>query len=231
MDRLRTTQLVIFDCDGVLVDSEVLASGVQSEVLRSYGLDLGSEEITARFVGVSAADMRVQLETLLGRPLPADHEAHCAAMLSRRFRERLRPIAGIERVIDAVVADGYVPCVASGSSPERIALALRVTGLDVRFGTSIFSATMVAHGKPAPDLFLYAATEMGFAPGDCIVIEDSVHGVRAARAAGMRVIGFSAGSHCGPDYEERLRAAGAPIVARDAVQLMDRLRRETEARR
>lgn len=219
--RTVRPQLVIFDCDGVLVDSEVIACRVHSDLLREYGFEISAEEVARRFVGVSAVEMRVRLEELFGRPLPADHESRCAAELEHRFRATLRPILGVADVLENALACGYRICIASGSSPARIALSLEVSGLQRYFGDRVFSTSMVAHGKPAPDVFLHAAAEMGFVPEECLVVEDSVLGVRAACAAGMPVVGLCAASHCGPGYGDQLSAAGAMMVAESAADVAD----------
>lgn len=200
--------LLIFDCDGVLVDSEALACRLDAETLTGLGFPYSAEEIIAQFVGVSLKDMMARIEAEHGRRLPEDFGERLNRTLFTRFEAELQPIPGVR---DAILALPHPRCVASSSAPERIALSLRVTGLADLF-TSVFSATEVARGKPAPDLFLHAASRMGFSPDNCLVIEDSSAGIRAARAAGMRVIGFTGGSHCGPAHADKLRAAGAPIV-------------------
>jgi HAD superfamily hydrolase (TIGR01509 family) len=219
MSDLNARRLVIFDCDGVLVDSEILACDVQARALAEYGLSLSGAEVAARFLGVSARDMRAALEADLGRPLPDDHEARCGAELQDLFRRELKPVEGIRQIVSALGATGHPRCVASSSSPERIALALDVVGLHDAFRPNIFSSTQVARGKPAPDLFLHAAGLMGFSPESCIVVEDSVNGVRAARDAGMLVAGFLGGTHCRPDHGKDLVRAGADRICRDASEL------------
>ena len=211
--------LVIFDCDGVLVDSEILACDVQARAMTGYGFPMDGPEVARRFLGMSAKDMRAALEIDLGRPLPDDHEARCGAELFDIFRARLRPVAGIRPVIEGVRTAGHARCVASSSSPERIALALDVVGLHALFRPHVFSSTLVPRGKPAPDLFLHAAAVMGFPPERCVVVEDSVNGVRAARAAGMRTLGFLGGTHCQPGHGPALTEAGADQVCADALAL------------
>jgi HAD superfamily hydrolase (TIGR01509 family) len=211
--------LVIFDCDGVLVDSELLACGVQARAVTAYGLPLSAEDVLTRFLGMSAKDMWMALEGDLGRPLPDDHESRCGAELFDLFRRELKPVAGIADVVRAVGAAGHARCVASSSSPERIALALDVVGLHDLFRPNVFSSSMVARGKPAPDLFLHAAETMGFAPSRCTVVEDSVAGVTAARSAGMRAVGFLGGVHCAPRHGEILALVGADIVCANAGEL------------
>lgn len=200
--------LLIFDCDGVLVDSEALACRVDAQVLTALGVPYTADEIARQFVGVSLKDQIARIEADRGCKLPEDFGERLNRTLFGRFETELKPISGIR---DAILALPYPRCVASSSLPDRIALSLRITGLADLFD-HIFSAAEVPHGKPAPDLFLHAAKRMGAEPVDCLVIEDSVAGVRAARAAGMRVIGFTGGGHCGPEHGERLREAGADIV-------------------
>jgi beta-phosphoglucomutase-like phosphatase (HAD superfamily) len=211
--------LVIFDCDGVLVDSEILACGVQARALSEYGLPISAAEVARRFLGMSAKDIRALLETDLGRPLPADHETRCGAELFGLFRRELKPVAGIPGVLVEIERGGMARCVASSSSPERIVLALQVTGLSDFFGGHVFSSTMVERGKPAPDLFLHAAKTMGFGPANCIVVEDSVNGIKAARSAGMRALGFLGGGHCPAAHGDDLLAAGADLICRDSSEL------------
>src|SRR3954447_10879471 len=211
--------LVIFDCDGVLVDSEVLACDVQARAVTAYGLPMSGAEVARRFLGISAKDMRGLLEIDLGRPLPTDHETRCGAELFDLFRRELKPVAGIEDVLAEIGRAETARCVASSSSPERIALALNVTGLSGFFGRHVFSSNMVERGKPAPDLFLHAAERMGFGPESCVVVEDSPNGIKAARSAGMRALGFVGGVHCRRAHGDDLLAAGADLICRDSLEL------------
>jgi HAD superfamily hydrolase (TIGR01509 family) len=222
---LETPQrlLVIFDCDGVLVDSEILACDVQARAITAYGLTMSGAEVARRFLGMSASDMRAALEIDLGRPLPSVHEASCAAELFALFRRELKPVKGIADVVAALCAADHPRCVASSSSPERIALALGVVGLYEAFRPRVFSSSMVARGKPAPDLFLHAAGTLGFEPKHCLVIEDSVSGVRAARSAGMLAVGFLGGTHCTPAHGDSLAEAGAQRICVDAAALAETL--------
>lgn len=201
--------MLIFDCDGVLVDSEPLACAVDADFLTELGVPYTAQEIARDFVGRSLSDMIAQVEASRGVLLPPDFPSRLNERLLSRFERELRPMPGVR---EAVIACTGLRCVASSSVPERIALSLRVTGLADLFGNSVFSATQVSQGKPAPDLFLLAAKRMGATPQDCTVVEDSVPGVLAGRAAGMRVIGFTGGGHCGPDHGARLAEAGAHTV-------------------
>jgi len=207
--------LLIFDCDGVLVDSEPLACRIDAEYLTELGYPFTAEEIVLRFVGVSLKDMAARIEAEHGRPLPTDFGARLTRRILDRFETELQPVRGVR---DAVLALPHRRCVASSSTPDRIALSLRAAGLADLFG-DLFSAVEVKRGKPAPDLFLHAAARMGAAPEECVVIEDSAFGVRAARAAGMRVIGFAGGGHCGPEHKSKLIAAGADRVIADMRRL------------
>jgi HAD superfamily hydrolase (TIGR01509 family) len=216
--------LLIFDCDGVLVDSEVLSCRIDAELLTEIGVPYTAEEIARQFLGVSLKSMISRIEAERDRKLPDDFAERLNRILFQRFEADLKPIEGVR---EAILSLPYPRCVASSSIPERIALSLRVTGLADLFD-NIFSSTQVARGKPAPDLFFHAAAQMNVSPAECVVIEDSTAGVQAAIAAGMRVIGFVGGGHCGPEHVEKLRLAGAPLVLQrmreltDAVQSMMR---------
>lgn len=207
--------LLIFDCDGVLVDSEVLACRIDAEVLTDLGVPYTAEEIARQFVGVSMRDMIARIEAERGFRLPEDFGERVNRTLFARFETDLKPIAGVR---ESLLALPFRRCVASSSVPERIALSLRVTGLASLFD-HVFSATEVPRGKPAPDLFIHAAQRMETHPSACLVIEDSMAGVQAALAAGMRVIGFTGGGHCGPDHGDKLRQAGASVIVERMADL------------
>jgi HAD superfamily hydrolase (TIGR01509 family) len=181
-------ELVIFDCDGVLVDSEPISIRVDAVVLAELGMDLSEQELIDRFVGRSPSVMREAIETHLGHPLSEDWIERSRPRYAEAFERELRPIDGIEEALDRISAP---TCVASSSEPEELAFKLKLTGLYERFAGRIFSAVEVHNGKPAPDLFLYAARQMGVRPGACAVIEDSQYGVQAARAAGMEAFGYT----------------------------------------
>ncbi|GAA2747922.1 HAD-IA family hydrolase [Kitasatospora cinereorecta] len=183
-------ELVIFDCDGVLLDSERLAVRVDAVVLAALGWELTTEEIVHRFVGRSHRSMVEQIEAHLGRRLPDGWEDEFQHLYDEAFANELAPVDGIVEALDRITLP---TCVASSSSHPRLRTTLGSTGLLPRFEGRIFSASEVAHGKPAPDLFLHAAARMGVAPSRCIVVEDSRHGVAAARAAGMRALGYAGG--------------------------------------
>lgn len=192
-----TTRLVIFDCDGVLVDSEPIALAVLAEFLDAAGISIDATGVAQRFLGRSLASVREQVRDEFDLEIDEAFLSRMRDVLYARFRSDLRAIAGIPDLLAGFAAAGIAWCVASSSQKERVELCLRATGLLDRFAPHIFSATMVSRGKPAPDLFLHAARTMGYAPQDCLVIEDSPAGIEAARAAGMRVIAFTGGSHTG----------------------------------
>jgi HAD superfamily hydrolase (TIGR01509 family) len=208
--------LVIFDCDGVLVDSEPIINRAHAEILTACGYAIGEEELVARFCGMSDAEMLGTIEREWRCALPHGYAARVGALIEHAYRHSLVGIPGITEALDSL----RLPiCVASSSSLEQIRGKLDLTGLLTRFGENLFSAAMVARGKPAPDLFLYAAERVGAEPRRCLVIEDSPAGVDAAVAAGMTAIGFCGGGHCGPQHGARLRAHGAALVIDDMREL------------
>ena len=213
--------LVIFDCDGVLIDSELLSIRADRECLAECGIEISIEDILERYTGISFAGMIADIEARHG-PLPPDFADRHGKRLWPLLERELQAIPGITAVLDSLICK---TCVASIGRPERLKHALSIVGLYDRFHPHIFSAVEVAQGKPAPDLFLHAAARMGVAPAHCVVIEDSVPGVVAAVSAGMRVIGFTGASHCRPDDAARLAAHGAAAVIDDMAKLMPVLSR------
>ena len=213
--------LVIFDCDGVLIDSELLSIRADRECLAECGIALSFEEVLERYTGISFAAMVADLEARHG-PLPADFADRHRRHLWPLFDKELRAIPGVTAALDSLTCK---TCVASSGRPERLKHALSLVGLYDRFQPHIFSAAEVPHGKPAPDLFLLAADRMGVAPARCVVIEDSVPGVIAAVAAGMTVIGFVGASHCRAGDAARLSAHGAAAVIDDMARLLPALAR------
>jgi HAD superfamily hydrolase (TIGR01509 family) len=201
--------LLIFDCDGVLVDSEVLAHDTLREMMASLGRPMTMDEAVREFAGGSLADTVATVGRLLGRPLPPDIGWRFGQLLLERFRRELKPMPGVR---DAILALPFSRAVASSSTPERLRLSLEVSGLAPLFGEHVFSAVQVARGKPAPDLYLLAASTLGEPPARCIVIEDTTRGVAAGHAAGARVIGFAGGGHATPALAEDLARAGAEVV-------------------
>jgi HAD superfamily hydrolase (TIGR01509 family) len=208
--------LVIFDCDGVLIDSETVTCAVEARLLTEIGYPLTAEEVAHRFAGIADRDMYAAIERDWGRPLPDDYRDRKGAMIHDACERELRAIPGAANLV-ARLATPF--CVASSSLPAWLSYKLRLVGLYDRFVPNIFSAAMVERGKPAPDLFLHAAERMGAAPGRCLVIEDSVPGVTAGVAAGMTVFGFTGGSHCGANHDERLRRAGANEIYAEMASL------------
>ena len=202
--------LVIFDCDGVLVDSEPIANCVLAELATELGLPMDVEAAHARFLGATIPAVADALEAELGRPLGLDFVQAYSDRLHVRLRTQLRPVEGVREAL-ALIPDPV--CVASNGEPETIRLSLRVTKLAARFEQNIFSARDAGRGKPHPDLFLFSARTMGFEPHQCVVVEDSALGVEGARAAGMPVLGYA--SNAGPkgDHGRRLAAAGANVFA------------------
>lgn len=190
-------QLIIFDCDGVLVDSEPISVDVLVDALGAAGVSIDSDEAYRRFLGRSLGAVIETARDEFGLEIDEAFLLKLRTDLYARFRRDLQPIPGIATALDDLQANGFSWCVASSSQRERIELSLTVTGLIDRFVPHIFSASMVKHGKPAPDLFLYAAGQMQREPKDCIVIEDSPAGIEAAQAAGMTVFAFTGGSHAG----------------------------------
>jgi HAD superfamily hydrolase (TIGR01509 family) len=208
--------LLIFDCDGVLVDSERLACSALAELMTTLGHAMTTEEAVLAFAGSSLNDVLARAEELLSGPIPQGMGEQTAAQLLTRLRRELTAVIGVK---EAIAALPYRRCVASSSGPDRLSLSLEVSGLAPLFGNDVFSAAQVANGKPAPDLFLLAARNVGADPSSCIVIEDSVPGIEAARTAGMAAIGFAGASHAGDKLAGRLAAAGADIVIRSMAEL------------
>jgi HAD superfamily hydrolase (TIGR01509 family) len=184
--------LVIFDCDGVLVDSEPISFAVLRETLASAGVELEESRAYRRFLGKSMASITRMIADEFKISLSQEHIEAMRTELFARFQTELQPIPGVVGMLGGFELPH---CVASSSQMERIRLSLTITGLIGFFEPNIFSATMVERGKPEPDLFLHAANAMGFEPVDCIVIEDSPAGIQAAHSAGMRVFAFTGGSH------------------------------------
>jgi HAD superfamily hydrolase (TIGR01509 family) len=208
--------LVIFDCDGVLVDSEVISCRAHAETLSQHGYPITADEVLVRFLGVSDREARQSIENEMGRRLPEDFEAQIKQAALQRYASEL---AAIPHISEAIAAISLPKCVASSGTPEKIRHGLTCAGLYDEFAPHIFSATQVNRGKPAPDLFLFAAERMGVAPAQCIVVEDSIPGITGARAAGMTVLGFHGGSHCRPGHGDMLRDAGAHSIFDDMRQL------------
>jgi HAD superfamily hydrolase (TIGR01509 family) len=213
--------LIIFDCDGVLVDSEVISCRAHAETLTRHGYPITPEQVFQRFLGRSAKQASFEVEAELGRALPDDFNQHLRDTLYRTFETDLEAVPHIHRALDAITQP---VCVASSGSHQRMQISLGRTRLYDRVAPNIFSASQVDNGKPAPDLFLFAAKQMNVRPERCMVIEDSVPGVTGGRAAGMTVLGFHGGSHCSSGHAAVLREAGAALTFDDMRLLPDLLK-------
>jgi HAD superfamily hydrolase (TIGR01509 family) len=199
-------QLVIFDCDGVLVDSESISSTVLAQTLTSYGLPTTTADARRDYEGLLLRDIDARARAKLGGALADDWLERFQAERARVFRRELEPVSGAAEAVESIVAAGVRVCVASQGTIEKTRLSLELTGLDRLFPEELlFSAWLVERGKPFPDLFLQAAATIGVEPSRCAVVEDSVSGVTAAVAAGMRTIGYAARG-------DELRQAGAEVV-------------------
>ncbi|WP_073955388.1 HAD family phosphatase [Thalassospira sp. TSL5-1] len=213
---------IIFDCDGVLIDSEILSFAVDQQILAGYGINLQPDEIARDFGGISYGEMVSTLNERFDMALDAAHyQQQCEDILYDVFRRELRAIDGMANVLENL----RVPvCVASGSDLDRLALCLGITQLENFFKNRVFSAQQVAKGKPAPDLFLFAAKQMGISPHHCLVIEDSPSGVVAANRAGMQAVGFLGGRHRQNADPALLHDAGACHVVASGDALLSCLR-------
>jgi HAD superfamily hydrolase (TIGR01509 family) len=193
-----TGGLVIFDCDGVLVDSEPISNGVLAEMLTEQGLATTLGEAKAAFQGLLLRDVLTVAEEQLGRSLPEDWLQEYERRRALAFDAGLKPVPGAAELIEALGGAGLQICVASQGRLEKTRRSLALTGLDAYFGECTrFSAYQVPRGKPHPDLFLFAAARMGFAPEVCTVVEDTPSGAAAARSAGMQVFGYAAETDAG----------------------------------
>lgn len=210
--------LVIFDCDGVLVDSEIIAARVEADLITRAGFEISAEELAETYAGLTFKDILMAVEEKARIPFQAALIDRAEALVDQRLRREVRAIDGARAAVAAVTAPR---CICSNSRSERIAFMLDKTGLSPLFAGRIFSAleTPTARTKPAPDVFLHAAETLGANPARTFVIEDSVHGVAGARAAGMRVIGFTGASHSYPGHADALTEAGAETVIRRWAEL------------
>ncbi len=216
---------VIFDCDGVLIDSEIIAVRVALECLAEIGLVYDRHDYAGRFLGHTAADHHRGLNDdhtrHFGRPLP---EGFIENLSTRMFTAMMDNVHAVPGARDVVRALDVPMGVASGSHPERLERKLREAGMFEFFAPHVYSAQIVTRGKPAPDIYLHTAARMGVTPAQCVVVEDSLNGVTSARAAGMVVVGFTGGGHCPPNQAEVLRGAGASQVVAHMDQLLTVLR-------
>ena len=216
-------ELIIFDCDGVLVDSEPISMSCLRLALAEISVEVSEQDALQRFLGVSVKTMRQRVENEWGHELSDEFMHNLQERTLTTLRAELKPIAGIGNVV-ANLNQRF--CVASSSVPERIQLSLQTAGLWHYFEPHVFSSSMVSKGKPAPDLFLHAAEQMDVTPHHCLVIEDSTAGVQAAKAAGMSVLGFTGGSHLSPikaSHSTKLTDMGADHLFDTMSQLPDLL--------
>lgn len=209
--------ILIFDCDGVVLDSMSLHAVVEAEAYQSLGMKVEAPELVLRFSGVPQDEVSRILSEETGINVPSNLNALIESQKKEMFQSRLKAIPGISEAIQSL---NHIPrCIASSTGVEGLKHMLDLTGLYGSFAPNIYSSEMVARGKPFPDVFLHAAEQMGSAPQNCLVIEDGVAGVQAAKAAGMRVFGFVGGSHCTPDHSHMLKDAGAELIFRDMRDL------------
>jgi HAD superfamily hydrolase (TIGR01509 family) len=214
---MAETELVIFDCDGVLVDSEVPANRGFAEYLQANGLNLTTDEVLEEFVGLSLKTCAQIALDKYGVQLPDSFIPDIRRSTAEVLAREVEPIAGVRAAVEAM---GLATCVASSGEIDKMQLTLGKTGVLDLFEGRLYSATEVKNGKPAPDIFLLAAERMGFAPDRCVVIEDSPYGIQGACAAGMRALGFCGGGHRKLERDSvMLLNAGAEIVFDDMARL------------
>jgi HAD superfamily hydrolase (TIGR01509 family) len=218
---------IIFDFDGVIADSEVLANTVLAEFVTELGVPTTVEDSYRDYMGKRSHEVVAAIEKVVGRALPPAFSEQYHVRTLARFRRELAPVAGVREFI-AKFFD-LSRCIASSSSPERLAISLEVLEMTELFEGRVFSASSVARGKPHPDIFLHAAAEIGVAPRECIVIEDSASGVIAGRAAGCTVIALLAAGHIREGHAAKLKEAGAHHLAADYVE-MDQIVRDILSR-
>jgi len=206
--------LILFDCDGVLVDSEIIAARVDADHLRKVGYEITPQEVTHRFAGLTSSAIVEIVERETGRPLPEGFLEEQKEELDRRLANELTVVPGVPELLDRLDRSRDLRAVCSNSSMQRLHISLERTRLYDRFAPNIFSAVEVRdrRPKPAPDVYLHATETLGFHARDTIVLEDSVFGIRAARDAGCRVIGFTGGAHTWPGHADMLIDAGAETV-------------------
>jgi HAD superfamily hydrolase (TIGR01509 family) len=215
--------LVILDCDGVLIDSESISVAVELEELRRHGCSIGYREYLEMTLGrTEEEDIWRHIASASGVALPSGFADRLRDKVRQAFEQELKPIPGVESALKAL---HFPKCVASGSRPERLSRNLELTGLSRFFDGAIFSATMVARGKPYPDLFLHAADVMRVRPKNCVVVEDSPAGVTAGQRAGMAVLAFVGASHSLPHQSNLLREMGCQVVFDDITELPELCRR------
>jgi len=202
---------LIFDFDGVIADSEAIANTVLAETVTGLGHATTLDQALARYMGRRWTEVVAEIEAAIGKPVPGNFSDQLKFATLERFRTDLKEVSGATAFIRRF---SHIPrCIASSSSIDRLQLCLSVLGLEAEFGGHVYSADMVARGKPHPDIFLYAASKLGVNPNECLVIEDSAGGIRAAVAAGMTAVGLSAASHIREGHDLKLHDAGAVHLA------------------
>jgi HAD superfamily hydrolase (TIGR01509 family) len=219
-ETFMVCELVIFDCDGVLLDSEMISCAADADAYCSIGYQVTAEEMAFRFAGVPGDAIDTILSAEIDKVLPLDFRSTIRSKILLKYRSELNAMEGVEETLNKLKIK---KCVASSSAPSKLALGLVETGIFELLYPHIYSAQLVEKGKPHPDIFLYAAKQMGVSPDKCLVIEDSVAGVTAARAAGMRSIGFIGGSHCSGDQSERLTDAGASVIVSEFKSILNHI--------
>ncbi len=212
-------KLIIFDCDGVLIDSETIAAQAEVDLLREHGYENDVKEHILRFTGLNTARTIKIIEQETGRYFPDDLDAKISDEIDSRLWRDLKPVTGVQRVLDQL---DQPRCICSNSSDGRLKMSLTKTDLWDRFRPYIFSASSLVDvkDKPAPDVYLHAAREFGVDANQCVVIEDSAHGVEGGVAAGMRVVGFTGASHTYMGHSDQLMDAGAETIIRHLGELV-----------
>jgi HAD superfamily hydrolase (TIGR01509 family) len=215
---MEPTMLLAFDCDGVLVDSEIIAADVDAELLTAAGYEISPDEVVRRFAGLTSKAIHAAIEAELGRPLSEDFLAKQREELDRRLASDLKIVPGVDDMLERIEGPR---CVCSNSSNERLRLTLEKTGLWDKFRPYVYSAVEVGdkQPKPSPNVYIHAARAFEIDPREMLVIEDSVFGVTAAKAAGARVIGFTGARHTWPGHTDQLTEAGAETVIRRFADL------------
>lgn len=214
------TELIIFDCDGVLVDSELISAKATAVALAEFGVLVDADQRQKSFIGLTFAAAVAKVRSDYGVELPPAYASRHALLLEQTFRQELKAMVGVVQMLQSL----RVPfCVGSNSSQARLAMTFEITGLSHFFKGRVFSGEDVKEGKPAPDLFLHAAARCGVAPQNCLVIEDSPVGVVAAVKAGMPAIGFVGGGHASPALRDRLLQAGAVGIFDDLMLIQNHI--------
>jgi len=202
---------LIFDFDGVIADSEAIANTVLAEFVTDLGHSTTLDQALTRYSGRRWDEAVAEIQASIGKPVPSNFSSELKRATLERFRTDLKEVSGAANFIRRFA---HLPrCIASSSSTDRLQLCLSVLALEAEFGSHVFSADMVARGKPHPDIFLFAADRLGVSPRECLVIEDSTGGIKAAVAAGMTAVGLCAASHIREGHDLKLRDAGAVHLA------------------